>query len=56
MRILDIRQRTVPISRYADTTTSPTGLDTSIVAVVTDVERDGKQVVGFGFSSFGRFA
>lgn len=24
--------------------------------MVTDVERDGKQVVGFGFSSFGRFA
>ncbi|MFP6647184.1 MAG: mandelate racemase, partial [Candidatus Latescibacterota bacterium] len=56
MRILDIRQRTVSISRYADTITSPAGLDTSIGAVVTDVERNGKQVVGFGFSSFGRFA
>lgn len=30
-------------------------LTTGIVAIVTDVRRDGEPVVGFGFSSFGRF-
>jgi D(-)-tartrate dehydratase len=30
-------------------------LTTSVVALVTDVKREGKRVVGFGFSSFGRF-
>lgn len=55
MRIVDIRLRTVPISRYADPAVDGGGLDTTAVAVVTDVERDGGPVVGFGFSSIGRF-
>jgi hypothetical protein len=54
MRILDIRERTVPISRYSDPATRSGGLTTSIVAVVTDVVRDGRPVVGYGFSSIGR--
>ena len=55
MRILEIRERTVPISRYGDPAIPSGGLDTSVVAVVTDIMRDGTPVVGFGFSSIGRF-
>src|SRR3989442_10706810 len=55
MRILDIREKTVPISRYADPGLPSGGLTTSIVAVVTDMQRDGKPVIGYGFASFGRF-
>jgi D(-)-tartrate dehydratase len=55
VRIVDIRVRTVPISRYADPGVGAGDLDTTAVAVVTDVERDGEPVVGFGFSSIGRF-
>ena len=56
MRIVDIRELSVPISRYADPTLPSGGLTTSMVAVLTDVIRDGKPVVGFGFASIGRFA
>jgi D(-)-tartrate dehydratase len=56
MRIVDIRELSVPISRYADPSVPSGGLTTSMVAVVTDVTRDGKPVVGYGFASIGRFA
>jgi len=56
MRFVDLRERAVPISRYSDPSIPSGGLDTSIVALTTDVVRDGKAVVGYGFSSFGRFA
>lgn len=56
MRIVDIQQDVVPISRYADPVLPSGGLDTSIVAVVTDAVRDGRSVVGYGFASIGRFA
>ena len=56
MKITAILERRVPISRYADPTIPPGGLDTSAVAVVTDVIKDGAPVVGFGFASIGRFA
>lgn len=56
MRFVDLRERAVPISRYADPLIPSGGLDTSIVALTTDVVRDGKPVVGYGFSSIGRFA
>jgi hypothetical protein len=55
MRIVDIREQTVPISRFADSGIPSGGLTTSVVAIATDVHRDGVPVVGFGFSSFGRF-
>ncbi|MBS0219322.1 MAG: mandelate racemase [Proteobacteria bacterium] len=55
MRIIDIRERTVEISRYGDPAVPSGGLTTSIVALTTDVVRHGRSVVGFGFSSFGRF-
>lgn len=56
MRIVDIRELSVPISRYADPSVPSGGLTTSMVAVITDVARDGKPVVGYGFASIGRFA
>jgi len=56
MRIVDIREISVPISRYADSTVPSGGLNTSVVAVITDVVRDAKPIVGYGFASIGRFA
>jgi hypothetical protein len=53
MRIVDVRERSVAISRYRDATIPSGGLTTSIVAVVTDVVRDGRPVVGWGFGSRG---
>ncbi|HYW53634.1 MAG TPA: enolase C-terminal domain-like protein [Dongiaceae bacterium] len=46
----------MPISRYVDPSIPSGGLDTSVVALTTDVVRGGKPVVGYGFSSIGRFA
>src|SRR2546430_16118487 len=56
VRIVDIREVTKPIASpirnaYIDFTKKPT----SLVAVVTDVMRDGKRVVGYGFNSNGRY-
>src|SRR5690242_18372303 len=56
VRITDIREITKPISSpirnaYIDFTK----MTTSLVAVVTDVMRDGKRVVGYGFNSTGRY-
>src|SRR5262245_21992084 len=55
MRIKDIQECTIPVSRYADTTIPSGGLTTSLVAVITDVLREGKPVVGYGYTSIGRF-
>src|SRR6202021_633606 len=56
VRIVDVCEVTKPISSpirnaYIDFTK----MTTSLVAVVTDVERDGKPVVGYGFNSNGRY-
>lgn len=56
MRILHVRERAVPISRYVDPSIPSGGLTTSIVALTTDVVRNGRPVVGYGFSSIGRYA
>ena len=56
MRVVGIREKSVDISRYRDRGIPSGGLTTSIVAVTTDAVRHGKPVVGFGFSSMGRFA
>jgi L-alanine-DL-glutamate epimerase-like enolase superfamily enzyme len=55
MRIVDIRERTIAVSRYADPAITSGGLTTSLVGVVTDVVREGRPVVGYGFASVGRF-
>src|SRR5271170_1014393 len=57
MRIVDIRETAVPLE--SDLTNSSfdfTEMTTSIVAVVTDVVRRGRPVVGFAFNSTGRYA
>jgi D(-)-tartrate dehydratase len=55
MRIVDIREQSIAVSRYADKNIPSTVLTTSIVAVVTDVMRDGARVTGYGFSWVGRY-
>ena len=57
MRIVDVRQTTVPIaSTLKNAYIDFSKMDVSVVAVVTDVERDGRRVVGYGFNSNGRYA
>ena len=56
MKIVDIREKTLPISSpirnaYIDFSK----MTLSLVAVITDVVRDGKPVVGYGFNSNGRY-
>lgn len=56
MRIVDIREKTVSIaSDIANAYIDFSKMTCSVVAVVTDVKRDGKPVVGFGFNSNGRY-
>ncbi len=57
MKIVDVRQTTVPISStirnaYIDFSK----MDVSVVALITDVVRNGRRVVGYGFNSNGRYA
>src|SRR5688572_3102448 len=57
VRIVDVRQTTVPIaSPLKNAYIDFSKMDVSVVAVVTDVERDGRCVVGYGFNSNGRYA
>ena len=56
MRILDIRETTSLISSSIRNAYIDFGrMTTSLVAVVTDVMRDGRRVVGYGFNSNGRY-
>ncbi len=56
MRIVEIREKTVPIaSPIANAFIDFSKMTCSVVAVVTDVERDGGPVIGFGFNSNGRY-
>ena len=56
MRIVDILERTVPIaSPIANAFIDFSKMDSSLVAVVTDVVRDGETVIGYGFNSNGRY-
>ena len=56
MRIVDIRERTVSIAApIANAVIDFSGMTLSLVAVVTDVQRDGRTVVGYGFNSNGRY-
>jgi L-alanine-DL-glutamate epimerase-like enolase superfamily enzyme len=57
VRILEVREAAAPMSSsirnaYIDFSK----MTTSVVAVVTDVVRDGRRVVGYGFNSNGRYA
>jgi L-alanine-DL-glutamate epimerase-like enolase superfamily enzyme len=57
MRIVDIREKAVPLkSTLANSSFDFTEMTTSVVAVITDVVRNGKPVCGFAFNSTGRYA
>ncbi len=56
MRIVDVREITQPIaSPIRNAYIDFSKMTTSLVAVVTDVIRDGRRVVGYGFNSNGRY-
>ena len=57
MRIVEIRERSAPVaSAIANSFIDFSKMTVSVVAVVTDVIRDGKRVVGYGFTSNGRYS
>ena len=56
VRITDIVERTVPISApIANAYIDFSEMTLSMVAVVTDVVREGRRVIGYGFNSNGRY-
>ncbi len=56
MRITDLREATLPIaSPIANAYIDFSKMTCSLVAVVTDVIRDGRPVIGYGFNSNGRY-
>lgn len=57
MKIVAIREKTVPISSaIRNAFIDFSAMTCSVVAVVTDVVRAGRPVVGYGFNSNGRYA
>jgi L-alanine-DL-glutamate epimerase-like enolase superfamily enzyme len=57
MRIIDIRECAIPLkSDLRNSSFDFSEMTTSVVAVITDVVRDGKPVTGFAFNSTGRYA
>src|SRR6478735_2583046 len=57
MRITDIRETAIPLkSQISNSVFDFSEMTTSVVAVITDVVRDGRPVAGFAFNSTGRYA
>jgi len=57
MKIVDLRETVVPIkSEIRNAYVDFSQMTVSVVALITDVIRDGKPIVGFGFNSNGRYA
>ena len=57
VRIVDVRETAVPIkSEIRNAYIDFSQMTVSVLALVTDVIREGKPVVGFGFNSNGRYA
>src|SRR6185369_10170696 len=57
MRIVDIRETAIPLkSSLANSSFDFSEMTTSVVAVITDVVREGKPIAGFAFNSTGRYA
>jgi L-alanine-DL-glutamate epimerase-like enolase superfamily enzyme len=57
VRIVDIRVASVPInSPISNAYIDFSKMDAAVVAVITDVIRDGQPVIGYGFNSNGRYA
>jgi L-alanine-DL-glutamate epimerase-like enolase superfamily enzyme len=56
MRIVEVHEKTVPItSSISNAYIDFSKMTCSVVAIVTDVIRDGVPVVGYGFNSNGRY-
>src|SRR4030088_3535782 len=57
MKIVDIREIAVPIkSDIRNAYIDFSQMTVSVLALITDVVRDGAPVVGYGFNSNGRYA
>jgi len=57
VRIIDVRETVVPIkSEIRNAYIDFSQMTVSVIALVTDVIRQGKPVIGFGFNSNGRYA
>jgi len=57
VRIVDIRETVVPIkSEIRNAYIDFSQMTVSVLALITDVIREGKPVIGFGFNSNGRYA
>jgi D(-)-tartrate dehydratase len=57
VRIVDIRETAIPLkSQLANSSFDFSEMTTSVVAVITDVVREGRPVAGFAFNSTGRYA
>ncbi len=57
MRIVDVRETTIPIgSPIKNAFIDFSKMNCSMTAVITDFVRDGKNVIGYGFHSNGRYA
>src|SRR5215467_3383482 len=57
MRIVEVKETTFPIgSAIANAYIDFSKMTCSVVAVVTDVVRNGRPVVGYGFNSNGRYS
>jgi hypothetical protein len=56
MKILALHERTLPIaSPIANAYIDFSQMTLSLVALVTDVVRGGRRIVGYGFNSNGRY-
>lgn len=57
MKIIDIKEQAVPIkSDIRNAFIDFSKMNVSVVAIVTDVIREGRPVIGYGFNSNGRYA
>ena len=57
MKIVDIRERSVPLhSAMRNASIDFSKMTASVCAIITDVVRDGKPVIGYGVGSNGRYA
>jgi L-alanine-DL-glutamate epimerase-like enolase superfamily enzyme len=57
MKIVEIREETAPLKdNISNAYINFSQMTVSIVAVITDVVKDGRRVIGYGFNSNGRYA
>ncbi len=57
MKIVDFKEIVVPISsNIQNAYINFSHMDVSLLALITDIKRNGKPVVGYGFNSNGRYA